>query len=45
MLALLAAGKLRPVSAERLPLEEVVRAHQLVEQAAVQGKLVLIPNP
>jgi NADPH:quinone reductase-like Zn-dependent oxidoreductase len=45
LLTLLAQGKLRPVIAARLPLDEVVRAHQQVEQAAVQGKLVLIPNP
>lgn len=45
LLDLLAAGKLHPVIAERLPLEEVARAHQLVERAEVQGKLVLIPNP
>ncbi len=42
---LLAAGKLHPVIAARLPLGEVARAHQLVERAEVQGKLVLIPNP
>lgn len=42
---LLAAGKLQPVIAARLPLEEVVHAHQQVEHAEVQGKLVLIPNP
>jgi NADPH:quinone reductase-like Zn-dependent oxidoreductase len=42
---LLAAGKLQPVIAARLPLEEVVRAHEQVEHAEVQGKLVLIPNP
>jgi NADPH:quinone reductase-like Zn-dependent oxidoreductase len=42
---LLAAGKLHPVIAARLPLEEVVRAHEQVEHAEVQGKLVLIPNP
>lgn len=41
---LLVAGKLRPVIAARLPLDDVVRAHQLVERAEVQGKLVLIPN-
>ncbi|MGZ3636507.1 MAG: medium chain dehydrogenase/reductase family protein [Ktedonobacterales bacterium] len=45
LLNLLAAGRLRPVIAARLPLDEVVRAHQLVEHAEVQGKLVLIPNP
>ena len=42
---LLTAGKLRPVIAARLPLEDVVRAHQQVEAAEVQGKLILIPNP
>ena len=45
LLGLLAAGTLRPVIAERLPLEDVVKAHQQVEHAEVQGKLVLIPNP
>jgi NADPH:quinone reductase-like Zn-dependent oxidoreductase len=45
LLNLLVAGKLKPVIAERLPLEEAVRAHQLVENAKVQGKIVLIPNP
>lgn len=45
LLHLLAAGSLHPVIAARLPLDEVVRAHQLVERAEVQGKLVLIPNP
>jgi NADPH:quinone reductase-like Zn-dependent oxidoreductase len=41
---LLAAGKLHPVIAARLPLEEVAYAHRQVEHAEVQGKLVLIPN-
>ncbi len=45
LLNLLAAGKLHPVIAARLPLEEVVHAHQQVERAEVQGKLILIPNP
>jgi NADPH:quinone reductase len=44
LLDLLAAGKLRPVIAARLPLDEVVRAHQQLERGGVQGKLVLIPN-
>src|SRR5215472_3455956 len=41
----LVTGKIKPVIAERLPLEEVVRAHQLVENAKVEGKIVLFPNP
>ncbi|HEX9058488.1 MAG TPA: medium chain dehydrogenase/reductase family protein [Ktedonobacterales bacterium] len=45
LLDLLAAGALHPVIAERLPLEDVVRAHRQVEHGEVQGKLVLIPNP
>lgn len=45
LFGLLAAGKLHPVIAARLPLDEVVRAHQLVEHAKVEGKIVLIPNP
>ncbi|MGZ3715628.1 MAG: medium chain dehydrogenase/reductase family protein [Ktedonobacterales bacterium] len=44
LLELLAAGKLHPVIAARLPLKEVAYAHRQVEHAAVQGKLVLIPN-
>lgn len=45
LFALLAAGTLKPVIADRLPLEEVVTAHRKLEQAEVQGKLVLTPNP
>lgn len=45
LLALLAAGKIKPVVAGRLPLDDVVSAHQRVERAEVQGKLVLLPNP
>lgn len=45
LFALLAAGRLKPVIADRLPLEEVVIAHRRLEQAEVQGKLVLTPNP
>jgi NADPH:quinone reductase-like Zn-dependent oxidoreductase len=41
---LLSVGKLHPVIAVRLPLDEAVRAHELVEHAAVEGKVVLIPN-
>jgi NADPH:quinone reductase-like Zn-dependent oxidoreductase len=45
LFVLLAAGELKPVIAARLPLDEVVTAHQRVERADVQGKLILIPNP
>ncbi len=45
LIALLAAGKINPLVAERLPLEQAVRAHELLGQNAVQGKLVLICNP
>src|SRR5215218_3301994 len=44
LLGLLAEGRIQPIVAERLPLEEVVRAHELMESARVRGKLVLLPN-
>ena len=44
LLGLLAEGRIRPVVAERLPLEEVVRAHGRMEGAEARGKLVLLPN-
>jgi NADPH:quinone reductase-like Zn-dependent oxidoreductase len=44
LFALLAAGQLHPVIAGRLPLEQAVTAHREVEQAAVEGRLVLTPN-
>jgi NADPH:quinone reductase-like Zn-dependent oxidoreductase len=44
LFALLAAGRLQPVIADRLPLEEAMAAHQRLEQAGVQGRLVLTPN-
>lgn len=44
LLDLLAAGRLHPVIAARLPIEEVARAHEDVERARTQGKIVLIPN-
>ena len=39
------AGKLRPVLSEVLPLHEAARAHQLIEDRAVLGKLVLEVEP
>ena len=44
LFALLAEGKIKPVIAERLPLEEVAHAHELIERAQIQGKLVLLPH-
>lgn len=43
LLELLRAGKIHPVVAERLPLTEARRAHELLEQSASMGKLVLVP--
>jgi NADPH:quinone reductase-like Zn-dependent oxidoreductase len=44
LFALLAAGRLQPVIADRLPLEGAVTAHRKLEQTEVQGRLVLTPN-
>ncbi len=42
LLKLLAEGKIKPVVGERIPLVEAARAHELMEKAAVSGKIVLI---
>lgn len=44
LMALLAAGRIRPLIAERLPLEDAARAHELLESGAVAGKVVLVPR-
>jgi NADPH:quinone reductase-like Zn-dependent oxidoreductase len=44
LLGLLAEGRIQPIVSERLPLEEVVRAHELMENAGMRGKIVLLPN-
>ncbi len=44
LLELLAQGKIAPIIGQRLPLEKVVVAHELLERGQVQGKLVLLPN-
>jgi NADPH:quinone reductase-like Zn-dependent oxidoreductase len=44
LLGLLAEGRIQPIVAERLPLEEVVRTHKLMESAGARGMLVLLPN-
>ena len=38
---LLAQNKIKPIIAARMPLAEARRAHELIEQAEVQGKIVL----
>ena len=40
---LTARGVIKPQVAEILPLEQVARAHQLVEEGAVSGRVVLTP--
>jgi NADPH:quinone reductase-like Zn-dependent oxidoreductase len=42
---LLTAGKIRPNIAARLPLAQASRAHELLDAAAVSGKLVLVNDP
>jgi NADPH:quinone reductase-like Zn-dependent oxidoreductase len=39
---LLAQGRIKPVIGERLPLVEAARAHELIERAAMPGKMVLL---
>ena len=43
LLGLLRADKIHPVVAERLPLNEARRAHEMLERSAATGKLVLVP--
>jgi NADPH2:quinone reductase len=43
LLELLRRGEIHPIVAERLPLTEVRRAHELLESSAATGKLVLVP--
>jgi NADPH2:quinone reductase len=40
----LAAGKIKPVVAERIPLVEAARAHQLLERGGHAGKVVLVAS-
>lgn len=44
LLDYLAAGKLEPVIAARVPLAEAVRAHELLERGGQAGKVVLVPD-
>jgi NADPH:quinone reductase len=43
LLELLRRGEIHPVVAERLPLADARRAHELLESSAAKGKLVLVP--
>ena len=43
LIDLLHQGKIHPIVAERLPLSEARRAHELLESSASKGKLVLVP--
>ena len=40
----LAAGKIKPVVAERFPLAEAARAHELLERGGYAGKVVLVTS-
>src|SRR5215204_20741 len=42
LLELLRQGKIKPIIAERIPLDEVARAHELLGRGAVTGKIVLL---
>lgn len=44
LLELLRRRRIHPVVAERLPLSEARRAHELLEHSAEKGKLVLVPE-
>ncbi len=43
LLDLLRRGEIHPVVAERLPLSDARRAHELLERTAAKGRLVLVP--
>jgi NADPH:quinone reductase-like Zn-dependent oxidoreductase len=43
LIELLREHKINPVIAKRLPLSDARRAHELLEQSASIGKLVLVP--
>jgi NADPH:quinone reductase-like Zn-dependent oxidoreductase len=44
LLDLLAAGEINPAVAERIPLVEAARAHELIERGGYAGKVVLVPS-
>ena len=44
LLDLLKQAKIKPLIAERLPLQEARRAHEMLGEGGVLGKIVLLPN-
>lgn len=44
LLDLLKQDKIKPLIAQRLPLEQARRAHELLGGGGVLGKIVLLPN-
>jgi NADPH:quinone reductase-like Zn-dependent oxidoreductase len=44
LLDLLKQGGIKPLIAQRLPLEEARRAHKMLGEGGVLGKIVLLPN-
>ena len=44
LLNLLKEFKIKPLIAQRLPLEEARRAHEMLGEGGVLGKIVLLPN-
>jgi NADPH2:quinone reductase len=44
LLDLLKQGKVKPLIAQRLPLQEARRAHEMLGEGGVLGKIVLLPN-
>jgi NADPH2:quinone reductase len=44
LLELLKQSKIKPLIARRLPLQEARRAHEMLGEGGVFGKIVLLPN-
>jgi len=44
LLDLLKQGKIKPLIAQRLPLQEARHAHEMLGEGGVLGKIVLLPN-
>ena len=44
LLDLLKQGKIKPLIAQRLPLEEARRTHEMLGEGGVLGEIVRLPN-